>query len=699
MHRCTVSHSSAAAASGGGIANFGELYLFDSTINNNASADDLPVFGEPGGGISNHGALTAMRTGFFNNTGGTGGGAIENPGTLRLETCTFTGNSAYAGGAILNKFGSSMEVIGCTVTNNSAGVVGGGIHNNGGSVTVQNSLFSANEAFDDGETPGSGGAIFNAGMLLVSRSNLLGNSAHNGAGIFNAIPELAATMTLDQTTLAGNSAVSGGAGIFNDGTAILNQTTVAENRVTVVAGGCLGAGIRNPGDLTVNQSTVCGNRFISGSFTGDSGGGIHNSGTLTLSNSIVADNSASLAPDLHNAGVMAFSDANLVQGLSDIGTTTGPPPLAAAPQLAPPGDFGGATLTMPPLPGSPVIDAAPNSTFTIDQRDAPRISGPFPDLGAVEAFPFSSLALLDTDGDGIDDRLEPAYPEMTVGTDDSALDSDGDGSSDAEELGNMTDPSNGNDNFRILTFVPASGFDSGSNPLFDVTYKTFPGLYYALDGSPSLAGFEYIPGSGVIASGVSHQTQVLLDPGRSFVRARRGSPSVRWATSVIGFSSQFDTGPWSAAQALGPPDIYPTYGDISAAWATLSPDEPGEFIELGFEDAAPILPKTSPSEFIQPQINRMDADQSDHDAISESSSDGDHTRPRVSSEAPSPQIARHPPRPRASNLPNRSSPPISPHPTESIASSHGPWNPPVKILPQASFTAWLASMREAKTQT
>ena len=37
--------------------------------------------------------------------------------------------------------------------------------------------------------------------------------------------------------------------------------------------------------------------------------------------------------------------------------------------------------------------------------------------------------------------------------------------------------------------------------------------------------------------------------------------SVIWAQSVLGFSNEYGGG-WTAAEVLGTPDIYPTYGDI-----------------------------------------------------------------------------------------------------------------------------------------
>ena len=69
------------------------------------------------------------------------------------------------------------------------------------------------------------------------------------------------------------------------------------------------------------------------------------------------------------------------------GTITGPAPLTNAPDLAPLGNYGGPTQTMPPLPGSPAIDAGSNAAtnnFATDQRGLPRFVGPQVDIGAVE---------------------------------------------------------------------------------------------------------------------------------------------------------------------------------------------------------------------------------------------------------------------------------------------------------------------------
>jgi surface protein len=54
-----------------------------------------------------------------------------------------------------------------------------------------------------------------------------------------------------------------------------------------------------------------------------------------------------------------------------------------------------------------------------------------------------------------------------------------------------------------------------------------------------------------------------------------------YAASVLDFSSEFGSVDWAASQALGAPDLYPTYADDPRAWAPLTPDGQREFLELG----------------------------------------------------------------------------------------------------------------------
>jgi hypothetical protein len=78
---------------------------------------------------------------------------------------------------------------------------------------------------------------------------------------------------------------------------------------------------------------------------------------------------------------------------------------------------------------------------------------------------------------------------------------------------------------------------------------------------------------------------------RTLAVSRPGASNSRWAARVLGFSSEYTfSGPtnWHALQALGQPNTYPNYGDIITAWASLSADDQIEFLELGYDNPAPI---------------------------------------------------------------------------------------------------------------
>ncbi len=206
-----------------------------------------------------------------------------------------------------------------------------------------------------------------AGQTVLLRCLEVRNGYHNdaGAGIYNA-----GTLTLDRCTLANNGSnaegsyrpLTGGA-IYNVGALTLNQCTMAGN----VANS--GAAVYSPGGatLTINQSTIAGNEGNFGT------GGIYHQGELTLNNTVLAGNfSSGFSPNLSGGGTLTPLGTNL---------TTGDPLLAAL------GNYGGPTQTMPPLPGSPALDAGADSatnSFTTDQRGGWRRSGAGVDIGAVE---------------------------------------------------------------------------------------------------------------------------------------------------------------------------------------------------------------------------------------------------------------------------------------------------------------------------
>jgi hypothetical protein len=223
----------------------------------------------------------------------------------------------------------------------------------------------ANLTITHGKVTGdSGGAIATEGTLTVSSSTLTSNSAYSGGGIYN----LYGTLTVTNSTISSNSAsglLSSGGGILNFGTVIVSNSTISYN--------------------SVHSSAVF-----------SSGGGIdtHSGSSLSLQNTIVAGNSISpntAGPDISGA-VVSTSSYNLIgigDGLSGIsngvnGNQIGTPSSPIDPLLAPLGDYGGPTPTMPLLAGSPALDAGdPTQSGSPDQRGLPRTGAV--NIGAFQA--------------------------------------------------------------------------------------------------------------------------------------------------------------------------------------------------------------------------------------------------------------------------------------------------------------------------
>jgi len=180
----------------------------------------------------------------------------------------------------------------------------------------------------------------------------------DGGGISNQ-----GTLTLTQCILSGNHADNspvGGGGIFNDGTLTLNQSTLSGNHADNGPGGSGGGGIRNNGTLTLNQSTLSGNHADNSNF---GGGGIYSAksnDSITLTNSIIAGNTATggSGPDVYNTGTpISTTGRNFIGDTAGSGLSASSSPLTTAQNgpasLAPLGNYGGPTPTMPPMAGQP----------------------------------------------------------------------------------------------------------------------------------------------------------------------------------------------------------------------------------------------------------------------------------------------------------------------------------------------------------
>ncbi len=282
-------------------------------------------------------------------TAGYGGGLYNYGGTTTLTGVTISGNAAAAGGGLFNSKRGSITVISCSITGNSATNGGGGLYNYGGTATLSAVTVSGNSA-------AAGGGLFNSkrGSITVISCGITGNSATNGGG---GLYNYGATTALSAVTISGNTAASGG-GVLNS----------------------------KRGSITVISCTI-------GDNSAAAGGGIDNvtGSGATLEDTIVADNTGAggspndIGGD-SSAGVVGTYDLVGSGGSGGLAGGTGNIVLSGqnSPLLAPLGNYGGPTQTMPLLPGSPAIGtgtAVPG--VTTDQRGVPL--GSTPDIGAFES--------------------------------------------------------------------------------------------------------------------------------------------------------------------------------------------------------------------------------------------------------------------------------------------------------------------------
>jgi hypothetical protein len=316
--------------------------------------------------------------------------------TIQNGALSVPDNGGFGGGGV-RSLALKTTIEDCLITGNTVADVaaGGGVDvGSKGSLTIiSNSTISDNSAF------GGGGLNFSGGKLTISDSTISGNSAAEGAGIL--VLDDTATTTIRSSTISGNTALSiddtqpFGAGIFISGKATISDSTITGNLARTDQGfESQGGGIFDlAGPVTLNNVTIAGN-------TASVGGGIdsvlvntHLEKTFTSSNSIIADNTgATSAPDC--AGNLDSTGYNLILDTTEC-TISGKistnilgidPELQALSLNSP-----GSTATQAPLPGSPVLKAgnpgSPNGKtghcLPTDQRGVSRSKGAC-DIGAYQ---------------------------------------------------------------------------------------------------------------------------------------------------------------------------------------------------------------------------------------------------------------------------------------------------------------------------
>lgn len=151
---------------GAGILNLGTLNLYDVTLYSNAAPSGT------GAGIYNEGILSAENATFSANDADHGGGLYSTgaAASATLTNVTFSGNTASnGGGAITNHSNATLVLVHNTLTENfSDNGKGGGIELVSGNLSVENSIIAGNDAISGSRSINNmGGTITTGGVNLI----------------------------------------------------------------------------------------------------------------------------------------------------------------------------------------------------------------------------------------------------------------------------------------------------------------------------------------------------------------------------------------------------------------------------------------------------------------------------------------------------------------------------------------------------
>ena len=374
-----------------GIFNSGTLTVNNCALNGNsggmstfstAAVSNCTVSGNTGDGIFNSGTLTISHCAFSSNSGdGIGNHAFSSGrANLTIENSNVSDNNSIGVFNSTEESGAVTATIrSTTVSDNSGGGVvaqGGGVIFGGSvQVTITDCTVSGNSYW---------GGIHATGIasLFITDSTIRGNSANtpfpdgdSGGGIYGSGP-----VTVENSTISGNFAVTSGGGIYG-GIIEVSNSTISGN-----SAGISGGGIYNTPYYSLNlaNSTISGN-------SAPSGGGIYNGASMGISNTIL--NTGASGENIFNDGGTVTSLGYNLSSDDGGGYLTGPgDQIDTDPLLGPLQDNGGPTFTHALLPGSPAIDAG-NPNFTPppfnDQRGCPfdRVFNGRIDIGSLETQP------------------------------------------------------------------------------------------------------------------------------------------------------------------------------------------------------------------------------------------------------------------------------------------------------------------------
>ncbi|MHC4841762.1 MAG: choice-of-anchor Q domain-containing protein [Planctomycetota bacterium] len=374
-----VANTNSATGGGGGAGGAGgDASMF-------AGNGGSPSFGGPARGAGVYiqsGTINVVSVSLDGNTstggsGGAGGNGGNGTGTADGVTGQQGGNGGAAQGTAIFGAGGTVSVSSSTLSNNISNAGSGGVGGDGG----------------DGADAGHGGAGgvggfgHSAGIHLtnaaisVLQSTISGNTTTGGSGGMGGTGG-------DGLSTAGNGGAGGNAGqsrgsgaYIRGGTITLDNSTIAANTATDGTGG-LGGNAGSGGSAGGNGSNNAG---VSAGVYEDGVGG-----TIDAESCIFADNTASTDPDA--GGNLAATNCVIENGVtpsSGSGNQTGDPAMGVLQ------NNGGTTETHAIITGSIALNVGSNpQSVTTDQRGTgfPRSVGAGIDVGAYEFDPAAFTA-------------------------------------------------------------------------------------------------------------------------------------------------------------------------------------------------------------------------------------------------------------------------------------------------------------------
>src|SRR5437868_4561070 len=337
----------------------------------------------------------AAKSGAFSSSTIDRGGAayVTFNSNLTVDKSQFFGNSAFFGGALYVDPGGTLTVTGgSNLHDNTIGVFDG--TQGGGAIYNAGTLIVDNAQLHDNHADGQGGAIDNVspGSMQVRNAVLRHNSASGGGAINNQ-----SNGTVDTSTLADNTADNyGGAIDSSDESDASKSLTVTASTLSDNSASLDGGAILSEMKLTLTNVTISGNSgpealshyeraitLTNVTIAQTTGAGLrmHASATLTMRNTLLASNAAgNCGGPIISSGFNLSDDASCNSYLNQPGDQNG-----KSAQLGPLANNGGATQTHLPQPGSPAIDNGTGTGApTNDQRGIHRPQGAATDIGAVE---------------------------------------------------------------------------------------------------------------------------------------------------------------------------------------------------------------------------------------------------------------------------------------------------------------------------